>query len=135
MVQFQKFFSKSLFLLLCLTLLTLLTNKAYSAASIDYRGVAGNRITFAVTISAPPPTSVIVQHFHPAGMQVVSSSPSADKINTQSGTIKWFVKNPQPGSYSFSLQLAKAAPPSTLRLVLRYKDRQSGSLVERTAKP
>jgi hypothetical protein len=114
----------------------LLPANVFSASvAAQYQSIENGAVVFVISVGSPAPSSLIIQHYHPSDIAVTGTSPAASKINVKAGFAKWFFKNPQPGSYSFSLNLARTVPPESVRLVLRYKDPGSGALQEVVAQP
>ncbi|MEE4240140.1 MAG: hypothetical protein V2I36_01645 [Desulfopila sp.] len=100
-----------------------------------YQSVANSKAVFLVEVGNPAPASLIIQHFHPQESRLIGTSPRADKIDDQSGNAKWFLKNVKAGIYPFSLSFNRKVAPETLRLIIRYREPQTGSFQEIVMRP
>ncbi len=120
-------------LFFCLT--TPLSISAATPARAVYQSIANNKVVFLVEVGSPAPTSLIVQHFHPSDNRLISTSPQADKVDRQSGTAKWFLKNVRSGMYPFSLSFTGEIDPGSIQLILRYRDPQTRSFQEIVVRP
>jgi len=126
-----------IFLLVTTLILVALLNSAYAneSAEVDYQRISRNKVVFIVRVSAPPPSSVIVQHYHSDSNALVASSPRAQQVNNRKGYAKWLLKNVRPGVYPFSLTFKKNIRPSDLQLMLRYRNPRDGGFREVTTRP
>jgi len=124
-------------LLLFLLLLALSAVPAAAVAEVGakYQSVSGNKVVFLVKVDGSPPASLIIQHFHPAGRQLLRASPAADKTGNGTSSSKWFLKSVRPGIYPFSLSYDGPISPSGIRIILRYHDPQTGSYRENIVHP
>jgi hypothetical protein len=120
-------------LFFCLT--TPFAASAATPARAVYQSIANKKVVFLVEVGITAPSSLIVQHYHPRDNRLISTSPQADKIERQSGTAKWFLKNVSSGMYPFSLSFTEKIDPDTIQLILRYRDPQTGSFQESVVRP
>ncbi len=107
---------------------------ANESVSGQYITVTPSHVVFVVTVGQPTPSHLIIQHFHPAGSKFLTSSPDAVKISDKKHFSKWLMKEVQPGSYSFSLDL-RGSDTSGFKLVLRYSDPSGGGFRESVIAP
>lgn len=108
---------------------------AAPAASARYQSVSGNTVVFVVDVGSPAPSSLILQHIHPAQRKLVSSSPRADKIYNARGVCKWLIKNSRSGTYPFSLTFDGPVSGNDISLILRYRHPSTKTFKEITVKP
>lgn len=108
---------------------------ADDSAKIDYQRISKNKVVFIVRVSSPPPSSVIVQHFHPRGNALVASSPRAQQISNNKGYAKWLLKNVRPGVYPFSLTFTENVRPGDIQLMIRYRNPRDGGFQELRTRP
>ncbi|MDJ0622036.1 MAG: hypothetical protein QNJ17_03660 [Desulfocapsaceae bacterium] len=108
---------------------------ANESAEIDYQRINRNKVVFVVRVSTPPPSSVIVQHYHAGNNALVASSPRAQQVNNRKGYAKWLLKNVSPGVYPFSLTFKNNIRPSDLQLILRYRNPSDGGFRELRTQP
>jgi len=101
-----------------------------SSVTGAYRDTGAVTVNFDVNISSPPPSSLIIQHYHPANAKVKVTSPAAGKTDNSKGYVKWFVKNPQPGKFGYSITFSKPQPRDNYKLVIRFKDPLNGIFQE-----
>jgi hypothetical protein len=108
---------------------------AEDPAVIHYQNVTGNKVVFTVEVATPAPSTLIVQHYHTAGNDLVAASPRAQQIDNKRGYSKWLLRNVRPGVYPFSLTFSNAVRPGDLQLILRYRDPQGGGFFEKFSRP
>jgi len=133
----QIYQKKPLLSLFLAAILFLATNSYVFGASVSgsYRSVSNNSVVFDIKVGRPAPSSLIIQHFHPAALRITAASPSASKINARSGVAKWFLKNPQTGRHTFSINFSGTPSAAALRVVVRYKDPSTGTFQEISITP
>jgi hypothetical protein len=102
---------------------------------ISYQSVSENKVVFTVTVSPPAPTTLIVQHYHAVGNDLLAASPKAQQIDNSRGYSKWLLRKVRPGVYPFSLTFRKTVRPEDIQLILRYRDPQGGRFFEEFAQP
>lgn len=108
---------------------------AEDPAVIGYQSVSQNKVVFTVKVSSPAPSTLIVQHYHAAGNNLVAASPRPQQIDNRRGYSKWLLKNVRPGVYPFSLTFRKKVQPDDIQLILRYRDPKGGVFFEKLARP
>ena len=130
-------FFRRIIILSTILILTVLHEAALAdnSARIDYQRINKNKVVFVVRISSPPPTSVIVQHFHPGSNALVASSPRAQQISNKKGYAKWLLKNVRPGVYPFSLTFTENVRPRDIQLMIRYRNPHDGGFHELRTHP
>jgi hypothetical protein len=116
-------------------LLSIGISYAEDPAAISYQTVSQNKVVFTVNVSSPAPTTLIVQHYHAAGNDLVAASPRAQQIDNSRGYSKWLLRNVRPGVYPFSLTFKNTVQPDDIQLILRYRDPQGGGFFEKFARP
>lgn len=128
---------RRLFLLVVALIFVALANSAHAngSAEVEYQRISRNKVVFTVRVSSPPPSGVIVQHFHSGGNALVASSPRAQQVNNTKGYAKWLLKNVRPGVYPFSLTFKRNIRPSDLQLMLRYRSPRDGEFREVRTRP
>lgn len=128
---------RRIFLSVAALIFTALCTSAYAgeSAEVDYQRISRNKVVFVVRVSSPPPSSVIVQHYHSGSNPLVASSPRAQQVNNRKGYAKWLLKNVRPGVYPFSLTFKKNIRPSDLQLMLRYRNPRDGGFREVKTQP
>jgi len=125
----------SLFVAALITVALLNPAHANDSAEVDYQRISRNKVVFIVRVSSPPPSSVIVQHYHSGSNALVASSPRAQQVNNREGYAKWLLKNVRPGVYPFSLTFKKNIRPGDLELMLRYRNPRDGGFREVKTRP
>lgn len=129
----------SLFTFVSLVLLLFLfsngTSYAKDSAVISYQSISGKKVVFTVEVSSPTPTTLIVQHYHSVGNDLVAASPRAQQIDNNRGFSKWLLRKVRPGVYPFSLTFKNTVRPDNLQLILRYRDPNGGGFFEKFARP
>lgn len=108
---------------------------ARDSAKVQYINASGNSVAFTVTVTAPPPTSLIIQHFHNPANRLINATPRASQIDNSNGTAKWLIRDVRPGRYTFSLTFAKGVRKQSIHTALRYRTPGSGAFREHTARP
>lgn len=136
-MNIRKTSGKNFFLFALLLLLFSLGVPAYAkdSAAISYQKVSQNKVVFAVEVSSPAPSSLIVQHYHSSDNNLVAASPRAQRIDNGRGYSKWLLKGVRPGVYPFSLTFSKNVRPGNIQLILRYRDPRGGRFFEKSVRP
>lgn len=102
--------------LLCLCTLLGINLPVFSYASqlveCRYLKVQGQEIEIEVSISSPPPATVIIIQNLPAGVTIKRSSPPAKKFNQKSGEAKWLLKGVRPGTVKMAMHLDRPIRPT-----------------------
>ncbi|MFN2353886.1 MAG: hypothetical protein ABR512_05100 [Desulfopila sp.] len=119
-----------LFILLCTS-----HALARDSAKVQYINASGKNVVFTVTVTAPAPGSLIIQHSHDPANKLINATPQARQIDNSSGTAKWLIPNVRPGRYTFSLTFAGAVRTQNMHAALRYRTPGSGAFREHTARP
>jgi hypothetical protein len=94
-----------------------------------YVSITKNQIEFIVNVGIPAPTSLIVQHFHPAQI-LLGTVPQASKVDSDMGSVKWFIKSVEPGEIPFTLTFNRNLSESSVKVILRYRDPVTGNYTE-----
>jgi len=121
--------------LLILIFFSAVTCYAEDPATVKYQNVSQNKAVFNVEVSAPAPSTLIVQHYHAANNNLVAASPRAQQIDNKRGYSKWLLRNVRPGVYPFSLTFKNRVKSNDIQLILRYRDPQGGGFFEKFARP
>ena len=95
-----------------------------------YLSSSGKVIELSLGINSPPPASLILEQYFPAGMEILNSSPGFQKYSSQKGKAKWLLKGLQAGKMKVRVELARDVAKGEVRAVVRYKNPTSGSMVE-----
>jgi hypothetical protein len=80
---------------------------AGTEVSGHYTSKSGSTATVQIAVQAPPPAAFIVLQHLPAGVQLISASPSPSSYRAGSSQAKWLFKHPGPGTSTIHLQLSK----------------------------
>lgn len=90
----------------------------------------GNIIKTHIVITNQAPQSLIVEQRIPKGTRVLSTKPTAQKINSSSGVVKWLFKGLSTGDQILTMRVS---PPleKKPRGVLRYINPATGKSVEK----
>ncbi len=136
-MNIRNIFFKTIVIKSLLLFLILSSGISFAAdpAEISYQNVSENKVVFAVEVSSPAPTTLIVQHYHAAGNDLIAASPRAQQIDNRRGYSKWLLRNVQPGVYPFSLTFRSTVHPEDIQLILRYRDPRGGGFFEKYARP
>lgn len=100
-----------------------------------YLSSAGTNISLQLQIPSPAPSSLILVQHIPPNIPIRQTSPSARKINTSTGTVKWLIKGVSAGTKTFNMQLGTAVSPGKVRASLRYRNPKGGNMVELSITP
>lgn len=95
-----------------------------------YLSSYGAIIELELQVRYPPPASLIIEQYFPAGLQVLGAQPALQKYSSARGMAKWFLKGIRPGSYTISLQFDQPVQSSAVRAVIRYRYPLHGRFVE-----
>lgn len=95
-----------------------------------YLSSYGTIIELDLQVRYPPPASLIIEQYFPAGLQVIGAQPALQKYSSVRGIAKWFLKGIRPGSYTISVQFDQPVQASAVRAVIRYRYPLHGRFVE-----
>ncbi len=114
-----------------------LTGDCWAKDSVraEYRTSSGKLIELRLQVERPQPSHIIVAQTVPPGNKVVGCVPQAQKIDMNTGAIKWLLKKIQPGSITLKVKLAASVEASSISAVLRYRDPASGKFIEKHISP
>jgi hypothetical protein len=92
-----------------------------------------NSAVVEISLSRPAPTNLIVEVFLPRGLAVTAGQPKPAKIDRKKGTVRWLLKDTQPGTVQLRLVVDQALRLSDCTALIRYRHPGSGNLIEITA--
>lgn len=90
----------------------------------------GTSLTIKIHVESPPPASIIVQFSIPSGIKIVNSSPGISKFDAKSNSAKWLLRSITSGTTNISIVTSKRISARDASAIIRYRNRNSGSLVE-----
>jgi len=96
--------------------------------SCKYLKGSGSQIELQLDISSPPPPTVIILQYLPAGVEILKSRPQMKKYNKERGQARWLLKDLRPGSMTVRMELNKAVDKGVIKGELRYRNPGSGSM-------
>ncbi|MCD6389827.1 MAG: hypothetical protein J7L69_10490 [Desulfobulbaceae bacterium] len=96
--------------------------------SCKYLKGSGSKIELQLDISSPPPPTIIILQYLPAGVEILKSRPKMKKYNKERGQARWLLKDVRPGSMTVMMELNKAVDKGTIKGELRYRNPESGSM-------
>lgn len=90
-------------------------------------GGGGSKVTIKLSVASPPPAAFIVLQQLPTGVQLVGASPQPAGVSGQQ--VKWFIKHPNAGGSSISMQLSQSVSTKQLRGQIRFKHPRTGKML------
>ncbi|PIE03390.1 MAG: hypothetical protein CSA81_02375 [Acidobacteria bacterium] len=100
-----------------------------------YTSISGNTIVLQLSVASPPPANlIIVQDTGGGPNRIISTQPTAKKINPEKGKIKWLFRNMQPGNISLKVTCQNPVSGSPWAKI-RYRKSGSGEFTERLITP
>ena len=96
--------------------------------SCKYLKGSGSKIELQLDISSPPPSTIIILQYLPAGVEILKSRPKMKKYNKERGQARWLLKDVHPGSMKVMMELNKAVNKGAIKGELRYRNPESGSM-------
>ncbi len=96
--------------------------------SIEQKGDEG--ISIKIAISKPAPATAIVTMDVPDGVRISSAKPEFSRIVRKKNQAQWLLKDLKPGNLQIDVKFDKKVDAEGLRVLVRYKDDSSGSMVE-----
>ena len=88
----------------------------------------GQRLELSISISSPPPTSLIARIQLPSQIKIMSTSPKAAKLDTKNSQIKWLIKNPSPGLLQLSVTTSPPVASSKATAEVLYRKPGDGKM-------
>ncbi len=121
----------------CCYLFFLLTTSVFAGEQVTgkYTRISGNTIVLQLSVASPPPANlIIVQDIGSRANRVVSTKPTAKKINPGKGRVKWLFRNMRPGNISLEITCLNPVSGSPWAKI-RYRKPGSGEFTERLITP
>jgi hypothetical protein len=117
----------------CLFALGILLPALSHAASVPvaarYLQAEGTRLTVEINPGSSPPSSLILVQRLPPGVQLLSSSPAANNVNTGKGEVKWLLHSIPPGSMLVEMTLDRAVAGDEVSAEIRFKPPEGGEMI------
>jgi len=85
-----------------------------------------NRAVITINLKDAAPTTLIVLLRLPSNINIVKTTPPADKINTKNGTITWLLKNTTPGTLGVEFSSDQSFGLNNITTIVRYRDPTQG---------
>ncbi len=119
------------YMLLGCTLFLLLASpgRTQDLVSGRYVGVQGRDVVLELTISAPPPATIIVKQKLPAGVTIIKSQPPIKSYNKKHRVAKWLLNNVRPGRLRISFTLSRVVRRDKITAEIRCIDPATGTMI------
>lgn len=111
------------------------TALAREMVSGRYLSGSGEKIVLELDIASPPPGSLIIHQYLPAGVEISRAEPPVKKYNSTTGTAKWFFKKVKAGKMRVVMELDRSLGQGAVRAELRCRDQQTGEMVQVVVTP
>lgn len=108
---------------------------AKEPVSCRYLVANGNRIELEVTVSAPPPATLIITQSLPPDVSVVSTTPPVKKFSQRPGEAKWLIMGSGPGTTVIGMNLSKPVRANQIGGEMIYNDPATGAPVRMPIAP
>lgn len=115
---------------LCLFLLILHSAGRAEAVSARLFQDQPNSAVVEIVLTRPAPATVIVEVFLPPGLAITASSPNPAKIDRQKGSVRWLLKDTQPGTLQLKLVTNQPLRLADCTALIRFRQPGSGAMVE-----
>jgi hypothetical protein len=114
----------------------LLSQSAMAAEAVhgQYVQTSGDIVTLHITVSNPAPPNLILEQYFPPGTKVLSTSPKARKIDSQSGMVKWLFKSVSPGRIIVTMRIEPAIAKRSVNATLLYRSQRGGMTEHRISR-
>ena len=83
-----------------------------------------------VSVTAPPPASLIAVMELPPQTKIQATSPRNAKLDPKNSQIKWLVKNPRTGTLRFSVTVSKPTDLAKVSAEILYRKPGGGKLIK-----
>ena len=83
-----------------------------------------------VSVTAPPPASLIAVMELPPQTKIQATSPRNAKLDPKNSQIKWLVKNPRTGTLRFSVTVSKPTDLANVSAEILYRKPGGGKLIK-----
>lgn len=100
----------------------------------QYLNTSGGTVLLQLHIASPAPQNLILEQYIPPGTTVLSTSPRARKVNSQSGVVKWLFKQISTGTINVSMKVSPNESSRAVNGTLRYRAK-GGQMVETRITP
>ena len=107
---------------------------AKSSVTGRYVSAGGTQIVLSLTIGNPGQSNLIVDQSIGSGNSIISTSPTAQKIDSGRGQIKWLFRNVSPGTLNLSVTL-KSPVKERPRATIKFRSPGAGGLQELRISP
>jgi len=126
-------FSLPFLLIFLLSPLTALSSA--ELVNCRYLKSSGQEIQLEITVSSPPPTTLIVVQNIPGERMIQSASPMFNKYNESRGEAKWLLKGLGPGRFVLAIRLDQPVSAGQVNGEIRYKNPVTGQMISMPTLP
>ncbi len=95
-----------------------------------YTSIEGNTAELVINIGKPAPKGLIIHQSFPPEITIIRTSPKASGSNPSKGSVKWFLKKPQPGQLRISMTFKDNIPRSLFHAVVRCRHPKTGQYID-----
>jgi hypothetical protein len=85
-----------------------------------------NKAVITINLKDAAPTTLIVLLRLPSNINIVKTTPPADKINKKKSTITWLLKNTTPGTLGVEFSSDQSFGLNNITATVRYRDPNRG---------
>lgn len=108
---------------------------AGTLVSGQYLSAAGQDIQLQITVANPSPTTLIVIQNLPIGTVIETATPAFHQYNAGKGEVKWLLTKISPGTYVINLRVQRAVASGGISGEIRYKEPDSGRMINLPIRP
>ncbi|MDD5757550.1 MAG: hypothetical protein PHI06_00545 [Desulfobulbaceae bacterium] len=87
-----------------------------------YKEMKGREIIIAISITDPPPSTIIVLQNVTPQVAVIQSQPATKSVNSSKGEIKWLLSDVTPGEFTLHLTLERPISLTEMSGEIRYRE-------------
>ncbi len=102
--------------------------RAAPLVTARYVRIDGPEVMAEISISAPPPPTLIVIQNLPPQVAVLQAQPETKSVNINNGEVKWLLTGVKPGNFTLRLTLDQPVAKSEISGEIRYREPGGGMI-------
>lgn len=109
-----------------------LTSFPAHAAGLEAKYLKATRgtVTLSITARGDSPQNIIIEQRVPPGTTILSTNPTARKIDTSAGSVKWLIKSIK-GRKNISMTVKPTSSAERVIGFIRYRDQSTDTIIEK----
>lgn len=109
--------------------------RAGQLVAAKYLPIVGQEVAVEISISEPPPQTIIVVQSLPAQVSILQAKPLTKSINSDKGEVKWLLNDLKAGTRVLRLNLDRSLSLEEISGEIRYREPGGEMVIVSISKP